>query len=100
MIFIHTTIYHKYCEHRECTKPEGCFICLFSHILYCYRSKEDSKVGNCLTDEALIYDTQEYNQNIGTHPGQLTNPNDQCKAILGPSSYYGWVSSFIKQYID
>jgi hypothetical protein len=72
-------------------KPKGCF-------LNRYRSNPNSTVGNCLTDEALIYDSQEFNQNIGTHPGQLTNPNDQCKSFLGPSSYYGWVSSSIEQY--
>ncbi|XP_061178344.1 uncharacterized protein LOC133186979 [Saccostrea echinata] len=62
-------------------------------------SKPDSRVGNCLTDEALIYDTKEFNQNIATHPGQLTNPNDQCKAIVGPNSYYGW-GNVLKSFAD
>lgn len=57
-----------------------------------YRSSESSSVKNCLTDEALLYDAAEFNQNIGTHPGQLTHPNEQCKATVGPRSYYGWVS--------
>ncbi|XP_062605259.1 mucin-5AC-like, partial [Saccostrea cucullata] len=62
-------------------------------------SKPDSRVGNCLTDEALIYDTKEFNQNIAAHPGQLTNPNDQCKAIVGPNSYYGW-GNVLKSFAD
>lgn len=57
-----------------------------------YRSSDSSSVKNCLTDEAFLYDAEEFKQNTGTHPGQLSHPNEQCKATVGPRSYYGWVS--------
>ena len=47
--------------------------------------------GNCLTDEALIYDTDEFNKVTSNAVGQVYTPNEQCRQRAGKNSFYGWV---------
>lgn len=59
------------------------FYCGFS--LICRRWR------NCLKDEAIMYDEEEFNNHIAQKPGQLYGPNEQCSQHLGTDSFYGWV---------
>jgi len=48
-----------------------------------------------LTDDAEVYDEQEFREHLQTAAGQLYGPNEQCVQHLGPASYYAWVCYLI-----
>ncbi|KAL5007400.1 hypothetical protein ScPMuIL_016206 [Solemya velum] len=45
---------------------------------------------NCLKDDARTYNEHEYRHHLNTQPGQVYGPNEQCRQLMGPSSFYGW----------
>ncbi|XP_052065348.1 uncharacterized protein LOC127705137 [Mytilus californianus] len=46
--------------------------------------------GSCLSDEALIYDMDEFNQVTRNEIGQIYDANEQCRQRAGKDSFYGW----------
>ncbi|XP_071121050.1 uncharacterized protein [Mytilus edulis] len=46
--------------------------------------------GSCLSDEALIYDMDEFNEVTRNEIGQIYDANEQCRQRAGKNSFYGW----------
>ena len=57
-------------------------IVLFIYIFYLRQNK------NCLTNAATNTNQEEIDGHLERLPGQIFSPDDQCRYIHGPNSYY------------